>query len=89
MAQAQWIWVYALQPRTNLLHNQPTPVESHWLDYQKPLTPTDRDALLNFYTRPSWNIAGTQLPPKWTHAWWTAYDTVTGSFGPWQRHIPT
>jgi len=87
--QAQWIWIYGLKPRTNLLQSQPTPYESHWLDYQKPLLPTDRDYLLNFYTKPSWSTSGRQLDPTFTYLWWCAYDENRRAFGPWHRHIPT
>ena len=87
--QARWIWIYGLKPRTNLLHSQPTPYESHWLDYQKPLLPGDRDYLLDFYTKPSQTWQGYERPATFTHLWWTEYNPDLGGFGPWNRHYPS
>jgi hypothetical protein len=87
MTNKQWIWIYGIKPRDYLMQWQPTPVESKWLNPQRPLDATERTHLLDYLVSTSWTSSmGQPVPPTYTHLWWCAWNDAARSFGPWSRH---
>lgn len=83
----RWIWIYGLKPRTYLQHWQPTPYDSKWLNWERPVGDAERDHLLDYLVSSSWTTStGMPVGPTYTALWWCAWNESTRSFGPWTRH---
>ena len=83
---AQWIWVYGIRPRERAeVWGEPR-TESKWLNFERALTPSQRDSAMQARTAPMTDLWG-KTEPYYTHAWWTAWNESTRSWAPWVQYV--